>query len=97
MIRPGFSFIEIIIALAISSFVMLMIFNAISVIQRSTIENNNYINCANQQEILFKQLKKDISGIVVPLYGFIPLKKDKPEEQKKNKICIINLMVYISK
>jgi prepilin-type N-terminal cleavage/methylation domain-containing protein len=83
MMRPGFSLIEIIIALAISSFVGIMVFNTISLLQQSSRRYNQLITTDGQQQILFSQMQKDISSMVLPLYGFIANSKDKKEEQEK--------------
>ncbi len=81
--RPGFSLIEIIIALAISSFVGIMVFNTISLLQQSSRRYNQLITVDSQQQMLFSQMQKDISSMAVPLYGFIPNPKEKKEEQEK--------------
>ncbi len=83
MIRPGFSLIEIIIALAISSFVGIMVFNTVWLLQQSSKRYNQLITIDSQQQILFSQMQKDISSMVVPLYGFIPNPKEKREDQEK--------------
>lgn len=83
MIRPGFSLIEILIAMAISSFVMTMVFSTISMLQKSSSRYNELITVDSQQEILFSQLQKDIAGIVLPAYGFKASPKDKPEDAQK--------------
>lgn len=85
MTRLGFSLIEIIIALAISSFIGIMTFNTISFLQGSSRRYNEIIVMQSQQEILLGQFQKDISGIVVPIYGFISKKEEKPEEIEKFK------------
>ncbi len=82
-VRPGFSLIEIIIALAISSFVGIMVFNTISVLQQSSKRYNQLITVDGQQQMLFSQMQKDISAMVVPLYGFVPDPKAKKEDQEK--------------
>ncbi len=81
--RPGFSLIEIIIALAISSFVGIMVFNTISLLQQSSKRYNQLITIDGQQQMLFSQMQKDISAMAVPLYGFVPDPKAKKEEQEK--------------
>ncbi len=81
--RPGFSLVEIIIALAISGFVMTIVFNTISLLQRSSKNYNELITIDSQQELLFGQLQKDISGMVIPLFGFVANSKQKSEEQQK--------------
>lgn len=88
MTRPGFSLIEIIIALAISSFVGIMVFNTISLLQQSSKRYNQLITIDSQQQMLFCQMQKDISAMVIPLYGFLPDAKagnqvDKKDEQEK--------------
>ena len=83
MMRPGFSLIEILVALTISSFVMQMVFTTISLLQKSARRYNELIASDSQQEMLFGQLQKDISGMVIPIYGFVASSKDKPEEQQK--------------
>ncbi len=85
MMRSGFSLIEIIIALAISSFIGIMTFNTISFLQGSSRRYNEIIAMQSQQEILFGQFQKDISGMVIPLYGFISKKEEKPAETEKLK------------
>lgn len=83
MMRPGFSLLEIIIALAISSFVGIMIFNTISLLQRASSRYNQLITIDSQQQLLFSHMQKDISSMVLPLWGFAPNQKDKKEEQEK--------------
>lgn len=83
MMRPGFSLLEIIIALAISSFVGIMIFNTISLLQRSSSRYNQLITIDSQQQLLFAYMQKDISAMVLPLWGFTANQKDKKEEQEK--------------
>ncbi|MBY0110282.1 MAG: prepilin-type N-terminal cleavage/methylation domain-containing protein [Candidatus Babeliaceae bacterium] len=83
MMRPGFSLIEIIIALAISGFVGIMVFNTVWLLQQSSKRYNELITVDSQQQILFSQMQKDISSMVVPLYGFLANANEKKEEQEK--------------
>lgn len=80
---PGFSLIEILIALAIGSFVMIMVFDTITSLQKSTQRYSELVTVDSQQERLYNQLQRDISGMVIPLFGFVPSPEKTPEEQKK--------------
>lgn len=83
MTRPGFSLIEIIIALAISSFVSIMLFTTISLLQKTSRRYNEIISMLQQQEVMYAQLQKDITGMAIPLFGYKPNTKDTKEAQEK--------------
>ena len=79
--RRGFSLIEVVIAVAVSSFLSIMVFQAVSLFQRSALRYHEMAQYVRQQELWYRELEKDLSATVIPLSGFTKeVKKEVPQK-----------------
>lgn len=77
----GFSIIELMIALVISSMLTLLLYQSFSQSQRSARNNNSVLDVVTVMPIAYNQLEKDFSTIFVPARVFKDLAQ---QAQKKN-------------
>lgn len=69
--EPGFSFIEIIVALLVSSFLSLVLYNSLSNTQRSTKQVNQLIEETADLVPFMTQFEKDLSGAFAPMMDMV--------------------------
>lgn len=81
----GFSIIELMIALVISSMLTLLLYQSFSQSQRSARNNNSVLDVVTVMPIAYNQLEKDLSTIFVPARVFKDLAR---QAQKKNNSSI---------
>jgi len=75
--QKGFTLVEILIAMAIASFVIGLLFNGIFQVNRMMKKNDTRINMTRRAALVLHQFQKDIMGVFVPLEA--QPKEEKPE------------------
>lgn len=81
----GMSIIEISIALTISSFLMLALYQSFNTAEKNSQSISATMNAENAFAIAYNQLDKDFSALFIPERVFNELQKKEPKEEEKNK------------
>lgn len=80
--KPGFTLIELMIGLMLSSIIGLLLYNSFFYINRSSLIVQNYLDHDTRFNVIQNQLEKDLSGAFVPIRGMIQQPLEKKEEPK---------------
>lgn len=83
-IRSGFSLIEVLVAMLISSMLLVSLYQIYRQVQRSVISINNVIDIDTPLISMYNRFEIDIDGIIVPASYKAELKAMQAKDQKSN-------------
>lgn len=83
--KAGFTLIEMLLVLALSSLLLLILFGAFTQSNKFVQSANEYIDTYTPLTIAYHQCNKDISGATVPLHVFAQEKDEKEKKAQEEK------------